>query len=112
MKKKIKKIIFFLILLLMVVYVVVPYTRVEVLTYRYGNQFENEYNQTTMVGYVDYLKVMDYSEEEATIFYVTKGVDGIQMKFLKIDSFWVLDEWNVVWSTSGSADGFIWPYYR
>ena len=32
--------------------------------------------------------------------------------FVLKDEHWTLDKWSTIWSKTGSADDFIWPYYR
>lgn len=86
----------------------------EILTYYYGNQFSNIYKENTMIGDIDYLKVLDYSGSNAIVYYVSKnGMGGNIIRYFKTDNSWVIDGWvKTIWSKTGSADGFIWPYIR
>jgi len=86
----------------------------EVLTWQYGSQFEIVYRENTMMGEIDYLKVLDYSEESARVYYVSKNHSGGDVLiFSKQNGLWKYDKWErTVWSKTGSADGFIWPYIR
>ncbi len=86
----------------------------EILTLFYGEQFDGLQLQNTMFGDIDYLKVLDYSPDAAQIYYVSKGrTSGDILLFEKRGDQWVHTEWErTVWSKSGSADGFIWPYIR
>lgn len=112
MKKIIRKIIFVL-LILLIFYVVISYAKVEVLTYKYGDQFTNEYQQTgNIIPYVDYFKVMEFSPEYASVYYIIRNRIGILYEFHKEDDRWVMLRWDTIWSSKGNADGFIWPYYR
>ena len=87
--------------------------RCEILTYQYGSQFEKVYLENTMIGDVDYLKILNYTNDTAQVYYVSKNrSSGNILKFHKEKNKWVCSEWNTVWSKSGSADGFIWPYVR
>ena len=85
----------------------------EVLTYQHGQEFETLYKENTMIGEVDYLKVLDYSDTSARIYYVgINRSDGNTVKYVKQKGQWVCEEWETVWSKTGSADGFVWPYIR
>jgi len=59
---------------------------------------------------------MSYSEDIAIVYYSTGGVfrRGIEelITFEKQDEEWVWTEWNTIWSSTGSADSFIWPFIR
>ena len=41
-------------------------------------------------------------------YYCKHGGDVIT--FVLDDNKWIMEEWNTVWSSSGSADGIQWPY--
>jgi hypothetical protein len=57
------------------------------------------------------IKVLNYSEEIATIYY--KGESGGDiLEFRRENNIWVLNRWVTVWSRQGSADDFMWPYFR
>ncbi len=86
--------------------------RCEILTSRYGQQFEGLYEQTHMIDEVDYWKVMEYSDSAARVYYVTKQVYGNIITFEKQNGQWQMKVWECVWSHYGSADDFIWPYIR
>lgn len=85
--------------------------RCEVLTIQHGNEFENGYMQTNMISEPDYLKVLNYSNISARVYYVNK-YSGNVISFIKKDSSWHMTEWDTIWSKFGSADDFIWPYIR
>jgi len=86
----------------------------EILTYRYGEQFKTVYKENSMMGEIDYLKVLDYSNNYARVYYVSKNrAAGNILVFMKENAKWKYHKWeNTVWSKTGSADGFIWPYIR
>lgn len=86
----------------------------EILTYRYGNQFSTIYRENTMIGNIDYLKVLNYSDSEAQVYYVSENRSGGNiLSFVQQNNIWKYDKWErTVWSKTGSADGFIWPYIR
>lgn len=83
----------------------------EVNTFMYGNQFHDEYKQTNMISGTQKLKVLKYSENKAKIYYSNKEYGNIII-FEKKNNKWIMDTWDTVWSRTGSADGFIWPYVR
>ena len=79
----------------------------------HGTEFTTLYEETNMLGEQEYLKVLDYSDTLARVYYV--GVDdstGCVLIFVKQDGQWTFDKWDVVWSKTGSADDFLWPYIR
>ncbi len=86
----------------------------EILTYRYGSQFSIIYQENTMIGEIDYLKVLNYSDSTARVYYVSKNrTGGDILIFSRLSNEWRYEKWErTVWSKSGSADGFIWPYIR
>ena len=86
----------------------------EFLTYRYGYQFETIYRENTMMGDIDYLKVLSYSNSTARVYYVSKNrAAGDILVFSKQNGEWKYDYWDwTVWSKTGSADNFVWPYIR
>lgn len=88
-----------------------PYLKVEILTFRYGKDFERtEYN---MITDISYCKVMNYKKNYAEVLYVCKGELTIIVKYERNDNGeWVDRYWDCIWSASGSADNFIWPFYR
>lgn len=86
----------------------------EVLTYFYGSQFSIIYQENTMMGEIDYLKILNYSTRTARVYYVSKNrTGGDILIFTKRNGKWVYEKWErTVWSKTGSADGFVWPYIR
>lgn len=89
-----------------------PYLKAEFLTYRYGSEFAGLETQTNML-HSSYYKVLNYSERKADVFYVSVSDTGDLITFIKDENGdWIIETWKTIWSTSGSADGFIWPYYR
>lgn len=84
----------------------------EVLTSQHGEEFTELYKLSNMIDEVDHLKVMKYSDTTAKVYYVTENTVGDLFTFIKQNGEWELEKWETVWSKSGSADGFIWPYIR
>lgn len=95
-------------------YIIASYTKVEILTWQHKSEFYSRYDLTGMVDDIEYCKVMSYSKEYAEVYYVTKDKEAGLLYSLILDENgeWQLDSWDAVWSKSGSADDFIWPYYR
>lgn len=92
---------------------IIPYIKVEILTWQYGREFASLYRLTNMVEGIDYFKVMDYSGTSARVYYVTSNRSaGILLTLVQQDGQWALETWEAIWSKTGSADGFMWPYYR
>lgn len=86
--------------------------RCEILTQMYGNEFAESYKENTMLGDMEYWKVLDYSQTHARVYYVglNHSVADI-LTFVKENGKWKQDGWDTVWATSGSADNTIWPYW-
>ncbi len=88
-----------------------PYVKAEYLTARYGETFVGLEHETGMLQDSKYCKVIEYSDGHAKVFYVSDS--GDLLHFVKDkNGEWHLDYWETVWATHGSADGFMWPYYR
>lgn len=113
MIRKIINIICLLIILIPIVYWGAYLLRCELLTLQYGKEFNTVYRQNTMMGDINYLKVLDYSDENARVYYVSKNRSGGDiLKFIKEDDKWIYEEWEkTVWSSTGSASEVIWPYW-
>ncbi len=88
-----------------------PYLKAEYLTKKYGKEFEHGYEQTRMIESIKYFKVIEYSDSESKVVYISEESVNIVI-FKREDDQWNLKSWNTVYSWSGSADEFMWPYYR
>ena len=86
----------------------------EILTLMHGDNVKNGYLDTGWFDDIQSFKIIDYSQTEATVYYVnTDRTVGFTVLFFKNQSdYFEFKSWDVVWSKSGSADGFIWPYIR
>lgn len=91
----------------------VSLARCEILTFIHGAEFTDLYETNTMLGEQEYLKILEYSDEYAKIYYVgTDNSMGNILSFVKNGEHWDYYRWErCVWSTSGNADGIIWPYW-
>ena len=87
-------------------------TKCEILTQIYGNEFAEIYKENTMLGDMEYWKVLDWSESHARVYYVSINYSSASIvTFVKKNDLWKYDSWDVVWSTSGNADNTIFPYW-
>lgn len=85
----------------------------EVLTNRYEIEFQELYKDNTMLNGIDSLKVLGYASDTTRIYYVANNrSSGNILVFNKENDRWSCTSWETVWSKSGSADGFVWPYIR
>ena len=108
------KILSFAIILTGIVCWLLAFIRCEYLTVRYGEQFADAYREHTMIAKPDYLKILRYTENYAEVYYVKKGAGGNVLSFGRTDAQgeWFFVEWETIWSRSGSASDFVWPYIR
>lgn len=97
---------------IIVAIIIFPYIKAEVLTVKYGNLFEKEFKQTGMISSITYCKVLEYSKNQAEVLYVEGDVAGYKMWFSYENGTWIMVRWSCIWSTTGSAEGFCWPFYR
>lgn len=88
-------------------------------TYKYGEIFRNiKIHDIGGEGYLDdcKIKVLKYNSDYAKIYAVFENdlnEVGLLYYFEKNDDGnWIFDYYDAVYSTMGSADGFIWPYIR
>lgn len=85
----------------------------EVLTLVYGKEFCEIYDSNTMIGDLEYFKVLNYSKTRSEVYFVSEGkITGHIVVFTKEHGAWNINSWKTIWSKSGSADGFVWPYIR
>lgn len=92
--------------------IVFPYIRVEIKTYMYADEFKDIINENSMLEDFAYFKVMEYKKCNAEILCVSKNHSAsFLMHYEKKEKSWYLTDWKCVWSKSGTADGFIWPFY-
>ncbi len=90
---------------------VFPYIKAEVLTLRYGDEFNDLQKQTNILTDAKYYRVISYDNNTAKVFYVSDSGDLLTFK-KGSDENWELIKWKTFWSNTGSASEFMWPYYR
>lgn len=112
MKKKKKKKVFILIIVAIVLVTFFPYIKAEYLTYRYGKYFQDGYLQTRMIDRIEYFRVLKKNADTAEVLYISKGHASANIvRFKKEKGEWIKTYWATVWSKTGCADDFMWPYY-
>ena len=112
-----KRMILVLVLILLLEPWIVSLVHCELLTAKYADAHMLEaINAYQAYVEIDTLKVLDYkphsycrvygkSEEAGNVFILTYDLGENQNN-------WNVVHWDTVWSKTGSADGFIWPYMR
>lgn len=88
-----------------------PYIKAEILTVKYGDEFDGLQKQTNMLSDAEYYRVVSYSLDTAKVFYVSNSGDLLTFKKDSAGA-WKYSGWKTIWSDSGSASEFIWPYYH
>ena len=100
-------------IIVIVIIILAPYIFVETNTIIWGENFENSYKQTNMIGGIAYYKVFYCIKGKAKIYYVEQGHSaGHYVWFEKKNEKWKMTKWETVWSEYGSASGITIPYYR
>lgn len=98
-------------IILVIIMLIFSYLKAEYLTIRFGSQFDGLEQDTRMLDPAKYYKVISYSENYAKVYYISDYSRDLII-FEKEDGQWKINEWRTVWSKTGSADEFFWPYYR
>lgn len=112
MKKTIKFAVICVVVLFIAIWIF-ALVRCEFLTVKYGDKFDTIYRENTMMGDIDYLKVLEYSDNSARVYYVSSDkAAGDVLTFVNNDGKWSYKDWEqTVWSASGSASGVVWTYW-
>ena len=84
----------------------------EILTWQHGDEFAGLWKQEPALREPEYCKVLEYTEQSASVYYVSPGQGGTVLNFSRQDEDWILENWGPYWSKTGSADDLIWPYIR
>lgn len=123
-----------IIIALFLIYLAVPYFQAGHLTKKYGTEFLDLYSENGFYDNIEYLKVFQYRDEKTNLYYLDDDRLKEELRdlgrdyavvlyveenhssaslfiFYDEDGQWKLSSWNLIWSTSGTADGFMWPYY-
>ena len=115
MRKNIRseKIILIIVMILLIV-LFFPYIKAEYLTAKYGDEFDDGYEQTGMINGIEYFRVVEYNDSKAVVCYIIENHSSLVKIWFERndDNVWEEVSWDCVWSKTGSADNFCWPYYR
>lgn len=83
----------------------------EYFTWKYGTEFIDLDNQIHMIDDIEKVKILDYSDSRAEVYYIDNGgLSGDVVVYEKMNDSWQYVHWKTVWSRLGSADGYQWPY--
>ena len=112
-----KKKIWTLLLAICVAFVLfwaISIVKCEIQTHKYGAQFAGKEQLYTMLRPSEQCKVLQYTQTNAKVYYRTPGSGGDVLYFERDDQSgeWHFVRWETIWSATGSADGFVWPYIR
>lgn len=87
----------------------------EILTLLHGDVFSDPdlYAENTSIGDMEYIKVLNFSDDRAEIYYVSENHSlGCIISFVKKDDIWQYYKWeDTLWSADGNADKVIFPYW-
>ena len=105
-----------MILILIIIFLVVwifSLIKCEYLTQKYYADFEYAYTANTMLGDMEYFKVLSCDQKYSEVYYVSKNMYCADiLSFKKVEGKWTYDSWiDTVWSSQGSASDIIWPYW-
>ncbi|MBS6396322.1 MAG: hypothetical protein KH452_04100 [Clostridiales bacterium] len=106
MNRKIIVVIF----LFIFIFLIRPYVKAEILTYQHKQEFENLTDNIWPINAVEFMRVIDYSSSEATI-YCDNSLAVFVCYFHKNNDTWELVTWKCIWARYGNADEWFYPYY-
>jgi len=81
----------------------------EFITSKHIKEFKVPDEVIVWSGELDNMKLLDYSLASASLYYYDTEI-GFEIKYVKQNGFWEMETWRCVWSKSGNADEFVWPY--
>lgn len=85
----------------------------EILTRIHGDEFKDVYQAEDVLKLPDDWKVLSYSNSNASIYYTyNDNQGGYVLNYTNTGGDWLFDSWGAAWSSTGSADDYIWPYIR
>ena len=123
---KVLKIVKWIILILIILFMVIwlgTLAKNRIVTELHRDEIANlEFYEPETVQEYDWYRILSYSETEIEIYYVKKvysrifrdyELGGIVTYSYGSDGKWYHDRaGNILWSTGGSADNYIWPYWH
>lgn len=121
-------------MILFLIFLLKPYFMVNRLTKKYGSEFCELYSENGFYSDIEYLKVFQYRDEKADIYYLDntrlkKELSNLSQEYAVVfyveenhssasffifydeNGSWKLLSWSPVWSSLGTADGFMFPCY-
>ena len=112
MKKKVILIIILAAIIIPVAFWTSALIKCEILTHKYHDDFAQAYTQNTILGEMEYFKVLSCDGNVAEVYYVSRGMtDANVLTFKNNNGVWQEISWETIWSTSGSASEVIYPYW-
>lgn len=113
MKKPLKVFIILSPILIFLLVWGLSFGKCEILTLMHGDEFLDLYSVNEILGKQKFLKVLEYSDNSARVYYVAKDDSMANiLSFIKNGDNWEYNKWErCVWSLSGNADDIIWPYW-
>ena len=116
-KTKNKRILILVIMVVLIEPWIICILHCEVLTYRYAsNEIIQTINEYIGEDDLDQIKLLEFKDLSYCIVYAKNDNSG--HKFILLYNMhndihkWRVVYWETVWSKSGSADEYIWPYLR
>ena len=101
-----------IVILIPIIFWVSSLIKCEILTQKYFDDFEQAYTQNTMLGEMEYFKVLSCNGSTAEVYYVSKEMtDANVLTFENKSDTWTEISWRTIWSASGSASEVIYPYW-
>ena len=111
-KRKYIKRSFIFVLFILLVLQMSAVIKIEILTAKYYDIFQDAYKSNTMLGEMDSFKVLEYDGATAKVYYISKNkTSGDVLSFANVDGAWEETYWETIWSKSRSASDVIWPYW-
>lgn len=91
-----------------------PYIKAEYLTAKYGDEFDDGYEQTGMINGIEYFRVVEYNDSKAVVCYIVENHSSLAKIWSNEMTIMCgrKSAGTVFGQKSGSADNFCWPYYR
>ena len=93
-------------------YWIATLVKIDIQTHAHYDEFEYAYMDGTMLGDMEYFKVVYYDDYMAQVYYVSEGRSGGDLLvFENNGDAWKQVYWGTIWSSTGSASDVIWPYW-
>ena len=116
MKKHTKRLPLYIPLAMVLLFLVVwgaSLLKCESLTNKYSAELEYAHIENTMIGKINFFKVLECDGETAEVYYVCdNNTIGNVLKYQKENNQWKETSWDCIWSKQGNADEMIWPYWH